>query len=56
MRFDPQIAAALVVTTCIGWMMLVAGLGKSGLELRRRRRICPACGREIQHRTCACSS
>jgi hypothetical protein len=51
---DPQIAVSLIATTGVGWMMVVAGLGKSGLELRRRKRICPSCGREIHSRVCGC--
>jgi hypothetical protein len=30
-----------------------AGLSKNALELRRRRRICPSCGREIIGRRCS---
>jgi len=54
MRVDPQVLAALVVTAVVGWMMVVAGVGKSALEWRRRRRICPSCGREIYHHACGC--
>jgi hypothetical protein len=32
--------------------MVKAGLGKNALELRRRRRICPSCGRLISGRRC----
>lgn len=28
------------------YLMIVAGMGKSALERRRTRRICPSCGRE----------
>jgi hypothetical protein len=52
MTFDPQTAAAIAATAGIGWMMIVAGVGKSALEWRRRRRICPSCGRDT--RACAC--
>jgi hypothetical protein len=34
--------------------MAKAGLGKNALEGRRRRRICPSCGREVLHGDCAC--
>ena len=36
-----------------GWLMMVAGLQKSALERRRRRRVCPSCGREIHARVCS---
>jgi hypothetical protein len=57
MHFDPNIAV-LAATTCgVGYLMIVAGLGKSALELRRRDRICPSCGRHIRTRVCrACSA
>jgi hypothetical protein len=37
----------------IGYLMVKAGLGKNALETRRRRRVCPSCGREILGRTCS---
>jgi hypothetical protein len=46
----------LALTMAIGYLMVVAGLGKNALELRRRKRVCPSCGRHIATRTCACSS
>jgi hypothetical protein len=39
-------------TMGIGFLMTLAGLHKNALEGRRRRRICPSCGREIHGRTC----
>jgi hypothetical protein len=43
----------LVLTAAgVGYLMVKAGLGKNALELRRRRRICPSCGREIIGRRC----
>ena len=54
---DPQILATLVGTTGVGFLMLMAGMQKSALEWRRRRRSCPSCGRHIEGRVClACSS
>lgn len=52
MQLDPQVTMA-IATVGAGWLMTVAGLQKSALERRRRRRICPSCGREIQARVCA---
>jgi hypothetical protein len=42
----------IVSTMGIGFLMTLAGLQKNALEFRRRRRICPSCGREIHGRTC----
>jgi hypothetical protein len=42
----------LISTTFIGFLMVKAGLGKHALESRRRRRVCPSCGREINGRVC----
>ena len=42
----------IVSTMSIGFLMTLAGLQKNALEFRRRRRICPSCGREIHGRTC----
>ena len=52
---DPHTAAFLAASTAAGFLMLRAGLAKSALELKRRRRTCPSCGRRIERRTCACS-
>jgi hypothetical protein len=49
---DPQLALLAAATTAIGWTMIFAGARKRALELRRRKRICPACGREIAGRVC----
>jgi ribosomal protein L37AE/L43A len=40
-------------TMGIGYLMTVSGVFKNALEWRRRRRICPSCGREIHGRTCS---
>ena len=52
---DPHTAAFIAASTGAGFLMLRAGLAKSALELKRRRRTCPSCGRHIERRTCACS-
>jgi formate dehydrogenase maturation protein FdhE len=52
MTFDPHTATFAVLTLGIGWVMTVAGLQKSALELRKRRRTCPSCGRQIAARSC----
>ena len=57
MHLDPHIAIAVVTTLGAGWLMMAAGVEKNALERRRRRRICPSCGREIHARVCAtCTS
>ena len=48
---DPQLAA-LLLTTGIGFVMVLAGLQKNALERRGRRKSCPACGRDV--RVCSC--
>jgi hypothetical protein len=50
--FDPQLAALLASSFGIGLLMTLAGLQKNALEWKRRRRVCPSCGREIRGRTC----
>jgi len=57
MTMNLHIAVLVVLTLGVGWAMMQAGLHKSALELRRRRRICPSCGHEIRARVCTtCSS
>jgi len=52
MTLAPHIATLVLATIGAGWLMTMAGLHKSALELKRRRRICPSCGRRIEARTC----
>ena len=52
-----NIALVVFVTSVAGYLMVVAGLQKSALERRRRRRHCASCGRELQDRVCpTCTS
>jgi NADH pyrophosphatase NudC (nudix superfamily) len=53
MELDSNIAVLAAVTSAIGYLMTLAGVHKSALEWKRRRRICPSCGREIQSRVCS---
>jgi NADH pyrophosphatase NudC (nudix superfamily) len=53
MSLDPHFAALLVSTAGAGLLMSLAGMHKSALEWKRRRRICPSCGHE--QRNCGCS-
>lgn len=49
---DPQSATTLALTAGIALMMVMSGLGKNMLELRRRSRNCPSCGQKISGRVC----
>jgi recombinational DNA repair protein RecR len=53
MTFDVHTAVLVVVTLGVGWLMMVSGLQKSALELRKRRRTCPSCGKLIESRVCS---
>jgi hypothetical protein len=53
MELDPNTAVLAIVTTGVGYLMVVAGLHKSMLEWRRSTRSCPSCGRTIQERVCS---
>ena len=52
MTLDPQIAVLVALTMAVGFTMYYAGLKKNMLELKRRKRVCPSCGRDITGRTC----
>ena len=52
---DPHIAILMASTAGVGILMSLAGLQKSALEWKRRRRVCPSCGRELRGRDCACT-
>jgi hypothetical protein len=57
MHLDPNIALIAVITCGVGYVMTIAGIQKSALEWRRRRRVCPSCGRSIETRVCSsCAS
>jgi hypothetical protein len=50
---DPHVVTLVVLTLAAGWLMTMAGLKKSALELRKRQRTCPSCGRRIDARVCS---
>jgi hypothetical protein len=52
MTLDPHLVTLAALMMAVGWTMTFSGLKKHMLELKRRRRICPACGRPIQGRVC----
>jgi hypothetical protein len=53
MHLDHHLLIATVSTLGAAWLMITAGFQKNALERRRRRRLCPSCGREIQARVCS---
>ena len=55
MILDPHMAILAASIAGVGFLMSIAGLQKSALEWRRRRRICPSCGTELRGRTCHCT-
>lgn len=52
MTMNLHIAMLVIVTLGIGWVMTSAGLQKSALEWRQRRRVCPSCGHQMHARVC----
>ena len=49
---DPQLATIAALLMAVAWTMTFAGVKKHMLELKTRKRTCPACGRSIAGRTC----
>ena len=43
-QLDPQLATLFALTSCVGYLMIMSGVGKSLLDWKRRR-ACPSCGR-----------
>ena len=41
MTLAPHVATLAVATLAVGWLMTMAGLQKSALELKKRRRFAP---------------
>lgn len=52
MTLDPQILTLAALMMAVGWTMTFSGLKKHMLELKQRKRVCPACGRAIPGRVC----
>jgi hypothetical protein len=52
MELDSNIAVLAAVTWAIGYLMTLAGVNKSALEWKRRRRVCLSCGRRLEGRVC----
>jgi formate dehydrogenase maturation protein FdhE len=47
---DPQVELFMALAMAAAWLMTKAGLAKNMLEPKRRRVVCPSCGRE----NCTC--
>ena len=47
-----ELATYVALAMAVGFTMLYSGVAKHALELRRRRRVCPACGRTITGPVC----
>jgi hypothetical protein len=56
MELDLNIVVLAVLTSIVGYLMALAGVQKSALEWRRRKRTCPSCGRDITGNTCGCTA
>ena len=52
MMLDPQLVAFAALAMAIAWTMTFSALKKHALELKRRKRICPSCGRDITGPVC----
>jgi NADH pyrophosphatase NudC (nudix superfamily) len=51
LTLDPHTASMLALVMGVGYVMAYAGVAKNALEWKRKRRVCPSCGR---HDSCAC--
>ena len=49
-QLDPHMAMLFALTSGVGYLMIMSGIGKSMLDWKRRRS-CPSCGRT----PCSCS-
>ena len=52
MSIDPHVELFLALASAAVFLMTKAGLAKNALELKRRRVVCPSCGK---HDGCTCS-
>lgn len=48
---DPQLTILFALTTGVGYLMMLSGVGKS-LLVWKRRNVCPSCSRE----PCSCTN
>ena len=52
MPIEPHVELFMALASAAAWLMTKAGLSKNVLELRRRRVVCPSCGRTDR---CTCA-
>ena len=52
MQLDPHVELLMALASAAAWLMMRAGLAKNVLELKRKQRTCPSCGRR-DHCSCA---
>ena len=52
MTLDPQLVTFAALAMAIGWTMVFSGVKKNMLKLKRKRRVCPSCGRNIAGAVC----
>jgi formate dehydrogenase maturation protein FdhE len=45
LSIDPHVELFMALASAAAWLMMKAGLAKNLLEPRRRRTVCPSCGR-----------
>jgi hypothetical protein len=48
---DPHVELVMALASGAAWLMMKAGISKNALELKRKRVLCPSCGR---HDGCSC--
>jgi hypothetical protein len=52
MTLDPQLVTTAALTMAVGYTMCFSGIKKQTLESKRRKRVCPSCGRSISGPVC----
>jgi len=55
-ELTPETTLLLASTTCVGVLMMRAGIEKKMLEWRRHERICAGCGKPLSRPVCTCAS
>jgi NADH pyrophosphatase NudC (nudix superfamily) len=53
MTFDPHLVGLFAGSFGVAILMTLAGVNKSALEWKQRRKICPSCGRDLRS-NCVC--
>ena len=53
MAFDPHLVGLFAGSAGVAILMTLAGVQKSALEWKYRRKICPSCGRDLRSH-CVC--